>query len=399
MTYATREIPSVQELATNAKTRLLLVEDDKAFRAALIRNIGPSFDITDVPDGTSAADLLVRKTFDVVLTDIHLPGMTGTDLLRLVRTYDLDVPVVLMTGQPDIDSAIAATELGALMYLRKPFKKNELDVALQRASRLAKLARIKREAVAAGISGSPLAGDRAGLETSFERALATVWIAFQPIVETISRKTVAFEALVRTTEPSMPNPATLLAAAERLGRVHDLGRIVRARAAAAFVAYEGNAHLYLNLHPSDLEDEELFDVHAPLSKIASRVVLEITERTAIEEVRDAQRRARELRECGFRLAVDDLGAGYAGLSSLIVLEPEIVKLDMSLIRGIEGDPVRSRIVESISKLCRELNMKTVAEGIETTGELGRVLELGCDYMQGYWFGYPAERIEPSPKKW
>ena len=396
MTYVTREIRSVNPEHANA--RLLLVEDEDALRIALERFLSNTFDVTACSDGASAASLLVREQFDVVLTDIGLPGMSGTDLLRLVRTYDLDVPVVLMTGAPDIESAIAATDLGALTYLRKPFENAVLESALARAAKLVQIARLKREAIAEGI-GSPLAGDRAGLEASFDRAISSLWVAFQPIVAMRSKRTVAFEALVRTSEPTMRDPMTLLSAAERLDRVYELGRCIRARAAASFSAYGGDAVLFVNLHPSDLRDENLYDSRAPLSQMASRVVLEVTERAAITDVNHAQQRARDLRERGFRIAVDDLGAGYAGLSSLISLEPDIVKLDMSLIRGIETSPVRARVVESITRLCRDLNMQVVAEGIETVGELGRVLDLGCDYMQGYLFGHPARKPAISERTW
>lgn len=399
--HPTRALAAVEAVVpSNTNTpQLLLVEDDDALRAALIRKIGRTFEVTAIADGQSAAELLVRKSFDVVLSDIGLPGMSGLDLLRLVRTYDLDVPVVLMTGTPSIETAAAAVDLGALTYITKPFEPNTLETALRRAATLARLARAKRIAIAEGLGGSPLAGDLAGLETCFDRALAGLWIAFQPIVDTVSKRTVAYEALMRTTEPTMTDPGKMLEAAERLNRVHDLGRRVRERTAATFRPTERDALLFVNLHAADLVDPQLYDPGAPLSLMAPRIVLEVTERTALESVHDVRRRTFMLRDRGFQLAVDDLGAGYAGLTSFATLEPEIVKLDMSLIRGIDASPIRARIVESITKLCRELSMKVVAEGIETPAELGRVLQLGCDYMQGYLFGRPDRDAVPSARVW
>jgi EAL domain-containing protein (putative c-di-GMP-specific phosphodiesterase class I) len=92
---------------------------------------------------------------------------------------------------------------------------------------------------------------------------------------------------------------------------------------------------------------------------------------------------------GFRLAVDDLGAGYAGLTSLVQLEPEVVKLDMSLIRDISKSDVKRKLVRSVVELCRALGSKTVAEGIESEGELQTVKELGCDLLQGFLLGRPG----------
>ncbi|MBX3187080.1 MAG: EAL domain-containing protein [Labilithrix sp.] len=395
----TRELQREAILNAKGRPRLLLVEDDPDLRTALTRNLAEGFEVTAVGTGTSAVDLLVRVTFDVVLSDIGLPGISGIDLLSLVRSYDLEVPVVLMTGQPTVDTAVAAMEFGALAYVRKPFDFGDITEKLSRAATLARLARAKREAIDAGLGGSPLAGDRAGLSATFDRALAELWIAFQPIVDSQSRRTAAYEALMRTNEPTMPNPGVLLTAAERLGRLDDLGRKVRAQTAAAFSQMDRDVTLFVNLHSTDLLDPELYDSRAPLSKIAPRVVLEITERAALDGVKDLRPRTRALRELGFRIAVDDLGAGYAGLSSFIMLEPELVKLDMSLIRGIDRSPVQHRIVQTLTALCRELSMQCVAEGVETPGELGRVLELGCDYLQGYLFGRPAREIAPAAKTW
>ena len=96
-----------------SKPSLLIVEDEEALRRALVRSLGDAFVVTSVADGAAAADLLEKESYDSVLSDIGLPGMSGVDLLRLVRTYDLDVPVVLMTGQPSVETAVAALELGA----------------------------------------------------------------------------------------------------------------------------------------------------------------------------------------------------------------------------------------------------------------------------------------------
>jgi EAL domain-containing protein (putative c-di-GMP-specific phosphodiesterase class I) len=149
------------------------------------------------------------------------------------------------------------------------------------------------------------------------------------------------------------------------------------------------ATLFLNLHPSDRADETLFDTLSPLTQMASRVVLEVTERAAIEEVDDVERRVSQLREHGFRVAVDDLGAGYAGLSSFALLEPEIVKLDVSLLRDIDQSPVKQKLVASMTSLCKDMGFLVVAEGVETVAERDCVVALGCDLLQGFLFARPG----------
>jgi EAL domain-containing protein (putative c-di-GMP-specific phosphodiesterase class I) len=136
-------------------------------------------------------------------------------------------------------------------------------------------------------------------------------------------------------------------------------------------------------------DEDLFAEDRPLSRMASRVVLEVTERETLDGVPDLRERARSLRRLGFRLAVDDLGAGYAGLASFAGLEPDVAKIDMSLVRGVDGEPVKRRLVASIVALCKDLGTLVVAEGIETDAEREVLVELGCDFLQGFLIGRPG----------
>lgn len=372
--------------------RLLLVEDDVTLRDVLGRTLEARFEVISLPDGVSAAARLKADRFDVVLSDVHLRGMNGIDLLRLVRAVDLDVPVILMTGLPDVDSAIQAMDLGALTYIRKPFDLTILDAALDRATKLAALARAKREAIDAGFGKMAGSSELAALTASFDRALDSMWIAFQPIVDGRSRRTVGFEALMRSNEPTMPSPSAVLDAAERLDRIHDVGRRVRELTAAAFDDAEDDTLVFVNLHSADLLDDDLFDEKAPLSKLSRRVVLELTERAAISDLSDARRRATELRRRGFKIAIDDLGAGYAGLTSFATFEPEIVKLDMSLVRDIDRSPTSQRVVAALTAMCQSLGVLTVAEGVETQAERDTVVELGCDLLQGYFFARPTRGI-------
>jgi len=222
-------------------------------------------------------------------------------------------------------------------------------------------------------------------------------MAFQPIVAWRDRRVVGYEALLRSDEPLMKNPADMLDAAERLGRLQELGRAVRAKVASASNSPElGAARLFVNLHPADLDDEELYAADAPLSRIADRVVLEITERASLHCVKHLASSVRKLKALGFQLAVDDLGAGYAGLSSFTQLEPEVAKLDMSLVRGVDVDPRRQHIVEAMTRLCGKLGVVTVLEGVETAAEREALVRLGCNVFQGYLFGGP-ERGFRIPK--
>src|SRR5258708_13379397 len=203
-----------------------------------------------------------------------------------------------------------------------------------------------------------------------------MWMAYQPIVSWSRREVFGFEALLRSRESALPHPGAILDAAERLERLPELGRAIRARASAPTGGMPKDAVLFVTLHTHDLLDDQLFDRERPLARMANQVVLEITERASLHHIRDVQARVSRLREMGFRIAVDDLGAGYAGLTSFAHLEPEVVKVDMSLIRGLDQSPTKQKLLRSIVGLCRDLEIRMIAEGIETVEERDTLVPLG-----------------------
>jgi len=142
-------------------------------------------------------------------------------------------------------------------------------------------------------------------------------------------------------------------------------------------------------HDADLFDKQLTSPFSPLSRIASRVVLEITERTSLEGQADVRYRVAELRELGFKIAIDDLGGGHARMGTFTPLDTDFVKLDMSLVRDIEKYPMKQRLVRSVTELCKEQGTRVIGEGVETEAEAKALVELGCEYLQGYLIARPA----------
>jgi EAL domain-containing protein (putative c-di-GMP-specific phosphodiesterase class I) len=375
------------------KGRVLIVEDDRRLQEVFADVLADEgFDVNLASDGAGALRALEGGVFDVVLSDVVMPGGTGVDLLRAVRERDLDVPVVLVTGNPSVETAVQAVEMGALHYLVKPVSRLDLVRAVTRAARLRKLAAVKREALRYLGRAESLMGDRAGLEAIFARAFDSLFMAYQPIVRTADGSVFGWEALLRTREPGVGGPLEFIEMAERLGRVRELGRAIRASVARTAKKTRGVV-FFINLHPDDLLDEALFDPTSPLTALASEIVLEITERSPIDSVPDIRERRGRLRELGFRLAVDDLGSGYAGLASFASLEPDFVKLDRGLVVGIDREPVKARLVRSIVTVSRELRIAVVAEGVETAAERQAMADVGCDLMQGFLFRRPEELKE------
>jgi EAL domain-containing protein (putative c-di-GMP-specific phosphodiesterase class I)/CheY-like chemotaxis protein len=386
--------PPSCELGSAAE--VLVVDDEPVTARGYARALtAVGYKVSVAHDGREAAALAKGRRFEAIVSDIAMPDMDGLALLRVIRETDLDVPMIFMTGSPALETAMAAIEYGAFRYLVKPVASDALIDAVARAVGVHKLARVRREAVAVHeLEGKPI-GDRAGLEARFASAVEKLWVAAQPIVSWSGRRIFAYETLLRTDEPTLRSPLDFFDAAERLGRAGELGRIIRRHVARILQETPPPAHLFVNLHPADLEDDELYADDGALTPFAKQVVLEITERAALDQIHELGSRVTRLRALGYRIAIDDLGAGYAGLTSFAQLEPEVVKVDMSLVRGIDSSAVKQKLVRSIIALCTELGIQLVAEGIETAAERDALIALGGDLCQGYLFARPG-RGYPEP---
>ena len=383
-------------VASGKHGEVLIVDDEPITARGYARALSAvGYNVTIAGAGREGATLARGKRFDAIVSDIAMPDMDGLALLRDIRQSDLDVPMIFMTGSPALETALEAIEYGAFRYLLKPVPLDKMLEVVHRAVAVHKLALVRREAaMVKELEGKPI-GDRAGLEARFTSAVEKLWVAAQPIVSWSGRSVFAYETLLRTDEPTLRSPLDFFDAAERLGRAAELGRIIRRHVAVLLSGVRPAGHVFVNLHPADLEDAELYADDGALTPFAGQVVLEITERAALDRIHELSTRVTRLRSLGYRIAIDDLGAGYAGLTSFAQLEPEVVKVDMSLVRGIDSSPVKQKLVRSIIALCTELGIQLVAEGIETPAERDALVALGGDLCQGYLFAKPGRGF-PTP---
>jgi EAL domain-containing protein (putative c-di-GMP-specific phosphodiesterase class I)/ActR/RegA family two-component response regulator len=369
---------------------VLVVDDDPLARAGLGRVLAATgYSVREAANAEVALAMLADAPCDVALVDVNMPGMDGVELLRRIRAQDPKTGVAIITGEPSVGSATDSADFGAVAYLIKPVTNERLLTVVGRASRFSRMVRLQARAgeLARGLEdGAP---ESSGQHVLLERALRSLWLAHQPIVYAADNALFGYEVLMRNEEPVLLHPGDVLGLAERLGRTRDVGRAVRRRAGRCAAALPTDLVLFVNVHASDLADPELADPNAPLTAWARRVVLEVAERASLEGIADPGQTAVRLRSRGFRLALDDLGAGYAGLSSLPVLEPEFVKVDMALVRGIDASTPKRRLVSGIVTLAHELSMKVISEGVETEAERAVLCELGSDLLQGYLIGRPG----------
>jgi EAL domain-containing protein (putative c-di-GMP-specific phosphodiesterase class I) len=292
-----------------------------------------------------------------------------------------------MTADAALEHAVGAVEVGAFRFLLKPVDAVALEDAVREALRQHKRAERARRV----LETHPVATTDDLID--FESALDSIWMAYQPIVSWHGKRIIGREALVRSTHAHLANPAMIIRAARKLEEMAALGRVIRLRVAEAIAQMPEDESVFINVSAEDLEDETFLDRRDPLTRFASRTVLELSEDAALDRVAGLGEKMAALRNRRFRFALDDLGSGYAGLNSVALLKPEIVKLDMELTRSVDRDARKQEIVRSMVLLCRRMSTTLIAEGVETAAEHEMLLELGCDVFQGYLFARPQPKID------
>lgn len=226
-------------------------------------------------------------------------------------------------------------------------------------------------------------------------------IVFQPILDLGTMEVHGYEALARGPEGSPIGGADgLFAAAEKAGVRSWLVDLCLQRALElASLRLNPGVRLFLNADLRSLDrliqpDGPLALALASTGLSASQVVIEVSERQPYEQPRQMRQIRQTLRHLGFSLAMDDFGTAYSCYQQLLALEPEYIKIDLTLVRGLHRDRHRYALIAGLALYGRACGVRLVAEGIETEEELRALRELGVDYGQGYWLAPPAEA--PSP---
>jgi len=222
-------------------------------------------------------------------------------------------------------------------------------------------------------------------------------MAFQPIIDLRDNSLFACEALVRGTDGS--GAASILAQVNADNR-YKFDQSCRVKAVELAAQLGIDSHVSINFLPNAVYQAATC-IRATLEAArrfnfpTSRLIFEITENEELVDKQHLKNIIEEYRRQGFKTAIDDFGAGYSGLNLLAEFQPDIIKLDMALIRDIHRDRVRQAILSGILGVCRTLNIEVIAEGIETVEELDFLRDQGIYLMQGYLFAKPAFEQVPA----
>jgi len=219
---------------------------------------------------------------------------------------------------------------------------------------------------------------------------------FQPIVRTTDPEEVfGYECLIRGIDDSgaLISPAELYDVGRDANLLYQLDRAARLQHISATKRYGLRTAVFINFNPTAIYDPE-FCLRSTIAAIKAtnlapeQFVFEVVESDRIADLERLPQVLDVYRREGFRVALDDLGAGYSSLNLLSTLKPDFIKLDMHLVRGIDTDPYKNEVVSALITAAHNLHIKVVAEGVETVGEWNRVAAAGADYTQGYLFGKP-----------
>lgn len=220
---------------------------------------------------------------------------------------------------------------------------------------------------------------------------------FQPIVSAVNGSVMGYEALMRPSIDSFRSPGDVMRLASAQSRLRDIERLTFTESMKAYSSQRmnvGNSLLFVNSIPSQLISEELIqELEREYGEELNRLVIEIIEsEQSDKEIMEAKHKLAN--RLNAQIAIDDFGAGYSSESVLLYMQPQYVKIDISIVREIHKDVDRQALVSNLLGYTKDRGIKVIAEGIECRDEMEVLIELGVDYLQGYYLGYPNKILNP-----
>ena len=377
--------------------RVLLADDEPALRVALTELLSHEERVELIgtaADAEEAIRIAESDRPDVALIDVRMPEGGGPHAARGISRVSPGTRVIALSAYEDRKNVMEMLRAGAVGYLVKGTAADELVDGIELVAQggtslsaevlggvVAELAtQLRREEI-------EQEADQA-LRGNIERFVSGhgVWMVFHSIVDLDTRDVIGVEALARFGSIPAKPPDQWFADATALELGLQLQLRTVKQAIEALPKIPDGAFLAINCSHHAAASPELAE---RLDGVEGHVVLEITEHEAIEDYGALAEALAPLRERGLRVAVDDVGAGYASLRHALQLAPDMVKMDISLTRGIDRDAGRRALATALISFAGETNMTIVAEGIETAGELHALRELGVRYGQGFYLSRPT----------
>ena len=384
----------------------ILVVDDEPLNLRLLELMLGSVGVAAVHGVTDPRQVVRRcHEVDLVLLDLHMPHHDGFAVLAELRATlpdDAFLPVLVLTADASPRTRDRALAAGATDFLIKPFDRTEVLLRVGNLLRTRALhvdvqernAELHAELDRRSAHDRRLERDRRERSARIEAVLAGRHprIVFQPIVDLTTGVVRGVEALARFDAPPRRPPNAWFEEAREVGRGDELEVVAVVRALEHLDRLPPRGFLAINVSAETAVAPAL---SRALERVApDRIMLELTEHGRVDDYEGLLDGLAPLRDRGVGVAVDDAGAGYAGLSHVLRLGPDVLKLDLDLIRGIDRDPAKRALSAALVMFARETGALIVAEGIETRHELATLQRLGVEFGQGHYLAPPAP-LAPS----
>jgi EAL domain-containing protein (putative c-di-GMP-specific phosphodiesterase class I)/CheY-like chemotaxis protein len=379
------------------RIRVMIAEDDPQVRTVLSDLVSEEDGLVLVGvagDADEAIAVAENKHPDVALVDVKMPRGGGARAAQEIRVRAPGTRVVALSALDDRATVLEMLHSGAVSYLVKGASGEDILEAIRRSVR-------GQSSLSSEVTGDVIQELVGHLElrrheaekhrrrVAFMRRIAVgdgLDMVFQPIVHLASGRVVGKEALARfLATPNRP-PDLWFAEAEEIGLRGDVELAAVRLALSRLETLDPELFLAVNISPDTVVAEPFLELLAGVQ--LDRVVFEISEHARVRDYDTLNRSVAELRSRGGRLAIDDAGAGFASLQHILRLSPDLIKLDMALTRGVDGDPARRALASALTSFAGEIGASIIAEGIETEAELEALRTLGIGYGQGFYLGEP-----------
>ncbi|MGH2637341.1 MAG: EAL domain-containing protein [Actinomycetota bacterium] len=385
-------------MSTAERIRVLVADDEETVRDVLkvLLTSEPEMDLVAVaPDTETAIELAAKQQPDVALLDVQMPGGGGARAAREIIRRSPPTRVIALSAHEDVDTVLRMLRAGALGYVVKSDSTDEILWAIHRtAEGKTSIPEHLSAPVAFGIAEQLESRQQPSRRRRLQRERVERVIeqrefsmVFQPIVDLDDGAMVGAEALARFTTLPMRSPEAWLAEADAVGLLVDLDLALANASLDALPGLPADAYLTVNVAPETAVSDRLPKLLK--QTVPTRVVLEMTEHAPVDDYDTLRAALRTPRVSGVRIAVDDAGAGFASLRHIVRLEPDLIKLDITLTRDIDSDPVRQALAVALVSFARQIGAEVIAEGVETQRQLDALRGAGIRFAQGFYLGRPG----------
>lgn len=390
---------------SGARVSVLVAEDDRAVREALVAVIESDRGlelVAAVDDGEAAIEAAGRERPDVALLDVRMPRGGGVHAARGIAQCSPETKMVALSVVADRDAVLEMLEAGVVGYLVKNSSIDGLVESIKQAAR-------GNGSLSAEVTGNVIdelvehlslgrrRDDRLRRRrTRIEKAIrdpAALDLVFQPICHLDDGSLMGAEALARFRVPPRRAPDKWFAEADEVGLGVELELAAVVRTLAESPELPDGICLFLNASPATVATAEFRRLLAGGSP--ERTVVEITEHAPVYDYGRLQIALDKLRGLGVRLAIDDAGAGFASLQHILRLAPDFIKLDQSLVSGIEHERSQQALASGLISFAEKIDATIIAEGVEREVEVKALRGLGVTLAQGYFLARPTALPLPA----